>query len=96
MLEPCGGAQRSTRQRFAALRAMGQFQALALSAENHGMVADRIARAQREHRDLVVRAHTGDTFAAENRVGVKSRPRASAMARPSAKRRAAGRIDLGA
>ena len=48
---------------------MNQLEALAIPAENHRVIADRVARAYREHRNLAVGPHPGDSFAAEHRVG---------------------------
>src|SRR5262249_60608871 len=56
LLEPGRRAQRTTSQRVAALRAMDQFEAFALPAEDHGVVANRITGAQPDHRNPLARA----------------------------------------
>src|SRR6266404_9729613 len=42
---------------------MYQLETLALSAKNYGVIADRVAGANRQHRDFAVRPDSGDSFA---------------------------------
>ena len=48
-LEPGGRTQRPASKRLTALGAMGQLQPLALTAKNHRMIANRIARANGQY-----------------------------------------------
>src|ERR1700722_4739199 len=95
MFDPFGGTQRSASQRLAALRTMDQFEALALTAENHGMVADCVTGAQRQHGNLVVLALAGDTFTTVNRIGAEIEVAGLGYSPPERESRAARRVHLG-
>src|SRR5512146_1003411 len=52
-------AQRAAREGVPAVRAVGELQPLAQRSEGHGVLADDVARAEREHADLRARAFPG-------------------------------------
>src|ERR1700736_2826115 len=75
---------------------MRQFQSLTGSAENHRMVADRVARAHREHTDLTMRAHAGDPLSPKNCLVGQVLASCRRNRAPESQSRATRRIDLGA
>src|SRR5215510_643298 len=57
--DPAGRAHGTACKRVPAVGAMGQLQALAESPEAHGVLADHVTGALREHRDLLAGAFAG-------------------------------------
>ena len=71
MLDPLGRSQRPAYKRFTALRAMGQLKPLTLAAEDHRVVANRVAGTERQNCDLIGWPHTGNALPSEGRVVTK-------------------------
>src|SRR5437868_7701948 len=71
--DPERRAERPAGEAFAALRPMRELEPLAGAEEVDGVVADRVAAAQRDDADLGVGARTGLALAAEARASAQRR-----------------------